>query len=84
MTEEKLKQYIALFGGWLSAVLLFLGTLNIKFEWFNPESISAFVVVLTASVPFVLVGYGVWKNSYVITKKAKGQEEALKRMGWKG
>lgn len=83
MTEDKLKQYIALFGGWLSAVLLFFGTLNIKFEWFNPESINAFVVVLTASVPFALMIYSAYKNTYLLSKRAKGQEEYLKRGGWK-
>lgn len=83
MTEDKLKQYVALFGGWLSAVLLFLGTLNIKFEWFTVDAISAFVVVLTATIPFVLIGYGVWKNTYLIRQKAKAQEVVLKRNGLK-
>ncbi|WP_144511625.1 phage holin [Bacillus sp. FJAT-22090] len=83
MTVDKLKQYVALFGGWLSAVLLFLGTINIKFEWFNVASIDAFVVVLGASVPFVIAGYGVWKNTYLVKKQARKQEEALKRQGLK-
>lgn len=83
MTGDKLKQYVALFGGWLSAVLLFLGTLNVSFEWFNQNSIDAFVVVLGASIPFVLVMYGVWKNTYLVKKNAKEQEELLKRQGMK-
>lgn len=83
MTGEKLKQYVALFGGWLSAVLLFLGTLNVSFEWFNQNSIDAFVVVLGTSIPFVLVLYGVWKNTYLVKKKAKEQEKLLKRQGMK-
>lgn len=83
MSEDKLKQYVALFGGFLSAVLLFLGTINIKFEWFTVDSINAFVVVLMAAVPFVLAGYGVYKNSYLLSKKAKKQEDALKREGLK-
>lgn len=81
--DDKLKQYIGLFGGWLMAVLLFLGTLNIEFEWFNTDSIDAFIVVLMASVPFIIVIYGVWKNSYLTTKKAKRQEDELKRRGLK-
>lgn len=81
--DDKLKQYISLFGGLLSAVLLFLGTLNVTFDWFNQESIDAFVVVLVAAVPFVLVLYGVYKNSYVLTDKAKRQERELKRRGLK-
>lgn len=83
MTGDKLKQYVALFGGWLSAVLLFLGTLNVSFEWFNQDSIDAFVVVLGTSIPFVLVMYGVWKNTYLVKKNAKEQEELLKRQGMK-
>jgi len=83
MMEDKIKQYIALFGGWLAAVLLFLGTLNIKFEWFNVDSINAFVVVLSASAPLILAGFGVWKNTYVVTKQAKNQEEVLKDKGLK-
>ncbi len=83
MTKDKLTQYIGLFGGLLSAVLLFLGTLNIEFEWFNTASIDSFTAVLIATIPFALLIYGVYKNSYILTKKAKGQEEALKRQGWK-
>lgn len=81
--EDKIKQYIALFGGWLSAVLLFFGTLNIKFEWFHQESIDAFVAVLIAFVPFALLLYGVYKNSYRLSEKAKRQEELLKKRGLK-
>ena len=83
MTTDKLKQYIGLFGGWLSAVLLFLGTLNVKFEWFNAASIEAFVAVLIAAVPFFLIIYGVWKNTYLVRKRAKEQERALKQRGLK-
>lgn len=81
--DDKLKQYIALFGGWLSAVLLFLGTLNIQFEWFTTESIDAFVAVLVAAVPFIIVIYGVYKNSYRLSEKAKQQERVLKQRGLK-
>lgn len=83
MTSGKLKEYISLFGGLLSAVLLFLTTLNIKFDWFNELSISAFTAILLAAIPFILVVYGVYKNSYIITKKAKEQEEILKKNGLK-
>ncbi|MGF9978890.1 phage holin [Viridibacillus arvi] len=80
---DKLKQYIGLFGGWLGAVLLFLQALNINLQHFNDVTIEAFVGVLMASIPFILVGYGVWKNSYVISKQAKDQEEFLKKKGLK-
>ncbi|MEK4403420.1 phage holin [Sporosarcina sp. FSL K6-6792] len=81
--DDKLKQYIGLFGGLLSAILLFLTTLNIEFEWFNTDSIGAFEGVLIAAVPFALLVYGVYKNSYVFTEKAKKQERALKQRGLK-
>ncbi|MFC5587535.1 phage holin [Sporosarcina soli] len=83
MNADKLKQYIGLLGGLLSAILLFLGTLNVKFEWFNEASIGAFEGVLIAVAPFALLIYGVYKNSYIVTKKAKRQEEELKRKGLK-
>lgn len=83
MKADKLKQYIGLFGGLLGAVLLFLQTLGISFVWFTDDSINAFTDVLVKAVPFVLVAYGVYKNSYIITKKAKEQENKLKEKGLK-
>ena len=81
--NDKLKQHIALFGGWLSAVLLFLGTINVQFGWFHTASIDAFVGVLIAAVPFIIVLYGVWKNTYLVRKRAKEQERLLKQRGLK-
>lgn len=81
--DDKLKQYIGLFGGLLSAILLFLATLNVEFEWFNTDSIGAFEGVFIAAVPFVLLLYGVYKNTYVLSEKAKKQERALKQRGLK-
>jgi len=81
--DDKLKQYIGLFGGLLSAILLFLGTLNVEFEWFNTESIGAVEGILIAAVPVVLIVYGVYKNTYVLSEKAKKKERALKQRGLK-
>lgn len=81
--DDKLKQIIALFGGWLSAILLFLGVVGLSFDWFNQESIDAFVVVLMATVPLVVALYGIKKNSYLLSQKAKRQEAELKRKGLK-
>ncbi|WP_235863215.1 phage holin [Ureibacillus sinduriensis] len=83
MTADKLKQYIALFGGVLGAILLFLQTLGINFTWFTNDSINSFVEVLIAAVPFVLVIYGVYKNTYIMSENAKEQEELLKKRGLK-
>lgn len=81
--DDKLKQIIALFGGWLSAILLFLGVVGLSFDWFNQESIDAFVVVLMATVPLVVALYGIYKNTYRLSDKAKRQEQELKRKGLK-
>lgn len=83
MTADKLKEYIALFGGLLSAVLLFLQALGIELFWFTDASIEAFINVLLAAVPFILVVYGIWKNTYVISNHAKEQAKKLKEEGLK-
>lgn len=83
MTADKLKQYIGLFGGVLGAVLLFLQSIGLTFTHFNDDTINAFVNVLESLIPFALVAYGVYKNSYIITKKAKEQENELKKKGMK-
>jgi len=77
MNTEKLKEYIALFGGLLGAVLLFLQTLGFEFAWFTDKSIEAFTNALLAAVPFILIIYGVWKNTYVVTKKAKEHKQVI-------
>ena len=83
MTADKLKQYIAFFGGALSALYLFLETVDVKLEQFNQVSIEAFVAFLTALVPLILVAYGIYKNQYLVTKKAKEAEAELIRKGLK-
>lgn len=81
--NDKALQFIALFGGWLSAILLFLQSLNVEFEWFNQDTIGTFTNVLIASVPFVLIVYGVYKNSYILKESAKEQEKELIKKGLK-
>lgn len=80
---DKAKQYVALIGGLLGAILLFLQSMDVHWQWFNENSIDAFTNVLIAGIPFVLVAYGVYKNTYIVTRKAKQQEEELKRKGLK-
>lgn len=83
MTADKLKDYFTLLGGLLSAFLFFLGTLGLSFDWFNTESINAFVTVLIASIPFLVLIISVCKNTYLLTKKARKQDEYLKGKGLK-
>lgn len=83
MTQDKLKQYIALFGGVLGALLIFLKSLGLELTHFNDEVINSLVDLLTSMIPFILVMYGVWKNTYIVTRQAKKQEEELKKQGLK-
>lgn len=83
MKTDKLKQYIALFGGLLSAVLLFFQSIGINLKWYTDNSINAFTEVLLAAVPFALVVYGIYKNTYVVSKVAKIQEKELEKKGLK-
>lgn len=81
--DDKLKQYVAMIGGVLGALLLFFRSLNFEVEWFNEITIEAFLALLAAFIPLVLVFYGIWKNQYLVTKKAKQQERVLKQRGLK-
>lgn len=83
MTADKLKQYIATLGGALGAVLLFLQALGVDLAWFNDATISTFINALLATVPLVMVAYGIYKNTYLVTEKARKQEELLKEKGLK-
>ncbi|MGW8428837.1 phage holin [Peribacillus simplex] len=80
---DKTKQYIAMIGGALGALLLFFQSLGIRVEWFNENTIYTFINFLTAIVPLGLALYGVYKNQYIVTKKAKKQEAVLKKQGLK-
>lgn len=81
--EDKLKQWIGLLGGALGALLLFLQAIGVSFEHFNNDTINALVNFLTTLVPLILIGYGIWKNQYLISPKAKEQEEVLIKEGLK-
>ena len=83
MTTDKLKQWIAFLGGALGGVFLFLKSLDIEFLHFNEITIEAFTTMLVSFIPLILVGYGIWKNQYLVTEKAKEQEDELKRKGLK-
>lgn len=74
------KDITTLLGGFLTALLLFLATIGISFEWFTQESINAFVVLVGASAALVINIYAVWKNTYT-SKKAQLQKKALQAQG---
>lgn len=81
--NDNFKQFTALIGGALGALFLFFGTVGVSFEWFTPESIDAFVVLFGAVGALGFSLYGVYKNSYKLTRKARKQDAELKRKGLK-
>ena len=80
--EGKAKDIATLIGGFLTAVMVFLATLNIKYEWLTEDSISALTAVIVAAILLVTGLIATWKNTYV-SKKGKQQEEYLKAKGLK-
>jgi Co/Zn/Cd efflux system component len=74
------KDIFTLLGGFLTALLMFFGTVGIAFDWFTQESINAFVVLVTALCALVINLYALWKNTY-LSKKAQLQKKALQSQG---
>lgn len=72
------KDIVTLVTGFLSALLLFFGTIGISFDWFTTESINAFGVLLAATLALLGALFAIWKNTYV-SKKAKKQHDLLKK-----
>jgi arginine exporter protein ArgO len=74
------KDILILLGGFLTALLLFLGTIGVQFDWLTQESIDAFVLFVGATIALGLNLYAVWKNTHV-SKKAQIQKKVLKDKG---
>ncbi|TYS14263.1 PTS mannose transporter subunit IID [Rossellomorea vietnamensis] len=74
------KDIFTLVGGFLSAMLLFLGSIDVSFDWFTQTSIDAFVILLAAAVALVLNLYAIWRNTFV-SKDAQLQKKALQAQG---
>ena len=83
MSADKAKQFVALIGGFLGAVYLALQATGLELLWFNPDTINAWMGVLNAGIPLVLIGYGIYKNQYLLTERAKKQEKELQNKGLK-
>lgn len=83
MNTDKIKQFVALIGGFLGALYLALNASGISAEWINPQKVDLWVNVLNTGVPIALTFYGVYKNTFIIKHKAKVQEEYLKEEGLK-
>lgn len=83
MTTDKLKQYVASFGGFLGALYMLLQIYGVQAEYINPDKVNAIMAALNALVPFAFASYGIYKNTYIFTKKAKKQEKVLQQVGLK-
>lgn len=83
MDTDKIKQFIALIGGFLGALYLALNASGVSAEWINPQKVDLWVNVLNTGIPIALTFYGVYKNTFIIKKKAKVQEAYLKEKGLK-
>lgn len=81
--EAKTSEVITLLGAALSALLLFLQSLGLELTWFTDKTIELFVNSLIATATFSLTLYGVYKNTYVLTKKARKQNKVLQDKGLK-
>lgn len=68
--KDRQKGVAILLSGWLFALMGFLSTLNIHFEWLTEESINAFVAFVVATVILIGTAWPVWKNTFV-SKKAQ-------------
>lgn len=74
------KDMLTLLGGFFTALLLFLGTIGVSFDWLTQESIDALVLFVGATLALGLNLYSVWKNTYV-SKKGQIQKQVLKQKG---
>ena len=80
---DKVKQFIAMIGGFLGALYLALNASGISVEWLNPQRLNAWMSVLNTGIPIVFVLYGIWKNTFIFTNQSREQEKFLKQSGKK-
>ncbi|MBX0358912.1 phage holin [Halobacillus sp. Nhm2S1] len=80
--KENIKEVATLVGGFFTAIMGFLATLNIKYAWLTEASISAFVTVIIAGGMLAVGIYTAWKNTYV-SKRGRKQKAELQKKGLK-
>lgn len=80
---DKVKQFIAMIGGFVGALYLALNASGIQVEWLNPQKLNAWMNVLNTGIPIVFVLYGIWKNTFILTNHSREQEKILKQSGKK-
>jgi hypothetical protein len=75
--KDHTKDVVAQVTGFLMAILLFLGTVNIHFDWFTEKSISAFGLLLGAAIALGINLYTIYQNHYGFTDKAKKEKSMI-------
>nr|WP_263313910.1 phage holin [Mammaliicoccus sp. Marseille-Q6498] len=80
---DKIKQFIAMIGGFIGALYLALNASGITVEWLSPQKLNAWMNVLNTGIPIIFVLYGVWKNTFIFTSRSREQEKFLKQSGRK-
>lgn len=78
--KDKNKGLAIMISGFLFALMGFLSTLNIEFEWLSEASINSFTILLVAGAQLVITLYATWKNTFT-GKKAQKQNRELKKKG---
>lgn len=61
---QKVKDLVTQITTMLSALLLFFGTVGIRYDWFNLDSINAFGVLLTALILLGATLWGIYTNTF--------------------
>ena len=73
MMKEQVKDYAIL-------ITAFLGSVKIVLASFGIQVTQEFVEAIANLIAWGVVGYGIWKNTYV-SPKARLQKEILERNG---
>lgn len=71
-----LKDIITQLGGFLTALLAFFTVIGISFEWFTPQSIDAFLLLVSSFAGLAINIYAVYKNTHV--KKRLEEKKKMK------
>lgn len=79
--NRELKDILTLVGAFLSALYLALQSVGIAFDWFNPDAINAWVTALGSFGALIIAAYGIYKNTYVLTKKGRNDRKIIDGAG---
>ena len=69
--NKEVKDIVTLVSAFLSALYLALQSIGIAFKWLTPDAIDAWTMALGSLGALVVAIYGVYKNTYVLTKKGR-------------